>query len=126
MGEERGHISPSVWDMVVFRKAYETALEAHRIAQTFPRHEQYELAIQLRRSSKSICANLAEGRARQQGSNVEFRRFVLIALGSADESALWWKFAKDLGYLTDDQHERLQSQFKEIARMLNGLISKLS
>lgn len=121
-----GRVSPSVWDMLVFRKAYDAALEAHRIAQTFPRHEQYELASQLRRSSKSICANLAEGRARQQGSAAEFRRFVLIALGSADESALWCRFAKDLGYLTDDQFERLQTQFNEVARMLNRLVAGLN
>ena len=121
-----GKTSPSVWDMVVFQKAYHLALEAHRIARRFPKHEQYELASQLRRSSKSICANLAEGRARQQGSANEFRRFVLIALGSADESALWCRFAKDLGYLTEEEHERLESQFNEVSRMLNGLIAKLS
>ncbi|MCL4713510.1 MAG: four helix bundle protein [Hyphomonadaceae bacterium] len=126
MGERRGSVAPSVWDMLVFRKAYDVALEIHRIAQTFPKHEQYELASQLRRSSKSICANLAEGRARQQGSTAEFRRFVLIALGGADKSALWCSFAKDLGYLTDEQYERLAEQFSEIARMLNGLVAKLN
>jgi four helix bundle protein len=112
--------------MVVFQKAYAAALDAHRIAQTFPKHEQYELASQLRRSSKSICANLAEGRARQQGSSADFRRFVLIALGSADESALWCRFANDLGYLTDDQFAELDNRFSDIARMLNGLVSKLN
>ncbi|MEQ1489602.1 MAG: four helix bundle protein [Terricaulis sp.] len=104
-----GRSAPSVWDLLVFQKAYTAALEAHRIAQAFPKHEQYELASQLRRSSKSICANLAEGRARQQGSTADFRRFVLIALGSADESALWCRFAKDLGYLDEDQYEQLSA-----------------
>jgi four helix bundle protein len=66
-----------------------------------------------------------EGRGRQQGSNAEFRRFVLIALGSADESALWCKFARDLGYISEEEHERLETQFIEIARMLNGLAAKL-
>lgn len=112
--------------MAVFRKAYDLVLEVHRTAQTFPKHEQYELASQLRRSSKSICANLAEGRARQQGSTAEFRRFVLIALGSADESALWCRFARDLGYLDDLKFDSLQAQFREIARVLNGLLSKLA
>jgi four helix bundle protein len=85
--EGRGS-APSVWDMLVFQKAYVAALEVHRLSQNFPKSEQFELASQLRRSSKSICANLAEGRARQQGSGAEFRRFVLIALGSADETIL--------------------------------------
>lgn len=117
--------SASVWELAVFRKAYDAALEAHKMALKFPKYEQYDLASQLRRSSKSVCANLMEGRGRQQGSNAEFKRFVLIALGSADESALWCKFAKDLGYLTDDEFEQLESRFFEIARMLNGLAAKL-
>ena len=111
--------------MAVFQKAYQAALKAHRLTQGFPRHEQFELASQLRRSSKSICANLAEGRARQQGSKAEFRRFVLIALGSADETILWLRFAQDLGYLAEGEHGRLEADFSEVARMLNGLAAKL-
>ena len=118
-------VAPSIWDMIVFQKAYAAALDTHRVAMTFPKHEQYELASQLRRSIKSICANLAEGRARQQCSNAEFRRFVLIALGSADESSLWCRFAKDLGYLSEEQFSVLHGQFSEIAKMLNGLLSRL-
>ena len=101
----------SVWDLAVFRRAYSAALEAHRIALTFPKYEQYDLASQLRRSSKSICANLMEGRGRQQGSKAEFKRFVLIALGSADESTLWCRFARDLGYLNEEQATQLESEF---------------
>jgi four helix bundle protein len=117
--------APSIWDLAVFTKAYAVALDAHRLAMTFPKHEQYELASQLRRSSKSICANLAEGRGRQQGSKAEFKRFVLIALGSADESRLWCHFAKDLGYLSEEQFSDLDARFGEVARMLNGLIATL-
>jgi four helix bundle protein len=117
--------APSVWDMLVFQKAYAAALDVHKLAMSFPKHEQYELASQLRRSSKSICANLAEGRARQQGSSAEFRRYVLIALGSADETILWCRFANDLGYLEAEEHEQLATKFSEIARMLNGLAAKL-
>jgi len=124
-GGSRPKASPSVWELVVFRKAYAAALDAHKLALTFPKYEQYDLASQLRRSSKSICANLIEGRGRQQGSSAEFKRFVLIALGSADESALWCKFARDLGYLNEQEFERLESEFVEVARMLNGLAAKL-
>ena len=115
----------SVWDMVVFGKAYGLALDMHRLSLLFPKHEQFELAGQLRRASKSICANLAEGRARQQGSSAEFRRFVLIALGSADEVRLWCRFAKDLGYLSPDDFDRFDGAYSEVARMLNGLVQKL-
>ena len=116
---------PSVWDMDVFSKAYKAALEVHKLSLSFPKHEQFELASQLRRSSKSVCANLAEGRAKQQGSSAEFRRFVLIALGSTDETILWLRFAVDLGYLDRVTHDDLAGRFGEIARMLNGLAAKL-
>ena len=117
--------APSVWDMLVFQKAYGLALEIHKASQGFPASEQYELANQLRRSSKSICANLAEGRARQQGSSAEFRRYVLIALGSADESQLWLRFAKDLGFIDDKLWRTFDERMREISKMLNGLASKL-
>src|SRR5262245_17221299 len=119
-GDERAPSAPghSVWDMVVFQKAYQAALDVHRLALTFPSHERYELASQIRRSSKSICANLAEGRWRQQGSTAEFRRFALMALGSAGETLLWCRFAKDLGYVDNEQYERLGAVYGEIARML--------
>ena len=118
--------APSVWDMAVFEKAYGAALDVHRLSLGFPRIEQFELASQLRWSSKSICANLAEGRARQQGSTAEFRRYVLIALGSTDETLLWCRFALDLGYVDVATHDGLSSRFGEIARMLNGLAKALS
>jgi len=94
-----GH-GQSVWDLIVFQKAYQGALDIHRLAMTFPAHERFELTSQVRRSSKGICANLAEGRGRQQGSAAEFRRYVVMALGSTDETLLWCRFAKDLGYIT--------------------------
>ena len=111
--------------MAVMVEAYGVALDVHKLTKTFPRDEQFELASQLRRLSKAICANLAEGRARQQGSSAEFRRFVLIALGSADESLLWCRFAGDLGYVDQRTHADLHARFSEIARMLNGLAQKL-
>ena len=54
-----------------------------------------------------------------------FRRFALIALGSADETLLWCRFAKDLGYFDMETFERLHASYTEIAKMLNSLISRL-
>jgi four helix bundle protein len=123
--ESHDNSGQSVWDLTVFQKAYRAALDVHRIAMKFPDHERFELTSQIRRSSKGICANLAEGRGRQQGSTAEFRRYVVMALGSTDETLLWCRFAKDLGYLSAQQHQELESTYAEIARMLNGLIARL-
>jgi four helix bundle protein len=110
-----------VEDLEVFRRAYRLSLEVHRASLEFPRIEQFALADQVRRASKSICANLAEGFGRQQQSKPEFRRFLMMALGSADEMQVWTMYCRDLGYLGADVAERWQGEYREIARMLSGL-----
>jgi hypothetical protein len=76
-----------VWALDVFRRAYALSLDVHRASQGFPKSEQYGgVADQLRRASKSVCALLAEGSGRQIGSDVEFRRYVITALGSVEEA----------------------------------------
>ena len=108
-------------DLEVFRRAYRLSLEVHRASLEFPRIEQFALADQVRRASKSICANLAEGFGRQQQSKPEFRRFLMMALGSADEMQVWTMYCRDLGYIGTDMAERWQGEYREIARMLQGL-----
>jgi four helix bundle protein len=110
-----------VEDLEVFRRAYRLSLEVHRASLEFPRIEQFALADQVRRASKSICANLAEGFGRQQQSKPEFRRFLMMALGSADEMQVWTMYCRDLGYIGADMAERWQGEYREIARMLSGL-----
>jgi four helix bundle protein len=110
-----------VEDLEVFRRAYRLSLEVHRASLDFPRIEQFALADQVRRASKSICANLAEGFGRQQQSRPEFRRFLIMAIGSADEMQVWALYCRDLGYIEADVAERWRSEYREIARMLSGL-----
>ena len=97
-----------VEDLEVFRRAYRLSLEVHRASLEFPRIEQFALADQVRRASKSICANLAEGFGRQQQSKPEFRRFLIMALGSADEMQVWTMYCRDLGYIGADVAEHWQ------------------
>lgn len=111
-------------DLEVYRKAYGVALEIHRLSLEFPKSEQYALADQMRRASKSICANIAEGFAKQRHSSPEFRRFVSMAIGSSDEMKVWLSFAKDLGYLDDGTCVRLKEEYSFVARMLTGLRAK--
>ena len=108
-------------DLDVFRRAYRASLEVHRASLEFPRIEQWALADQIRRASKSICANLVEGFGRQAWSKAEFRRFLMMATGSADEMQVWTLYARDLGYIGTDLAERWPSEYREIARMLQGL-----
>ena len=97
-----------VEELEVFGRADRVSLEVHRASLEFPRIEQFALADQVRRASKSICANLAEGFGRQQQSKPEFRRFLMMALGSADEMQVWTMYCRDLGYVGADMAERWQ------------------
>jgi four helix bundle protein len=108
-------------DLDVFRRAYRLSLEVHRASLEFPRIEQFALADQVRRASKSICANVAEGFGKQRQSRVEFHRFLMMAIGSADEMQVWALYCRDLGYIDKDVAERWQGEYREIARMLQGL-----
>ena len=108
-------------DLEVFRRAYRLSLEIHKVSLEFPRIEQWAFADQIRRASKSICANLVKGFGRQGWSKSEFRRFLMMATGSADEMQVWTLYCCDLGYIDGDVAERWQREYREIARMLQGL-----
>jgi four helix bundle protein len=110
-------------DLTVFQRAYDLSLEVRRRSLDFPKIEQRALADQVRRASKSICANVAEGFGRQRRSKAEFKRFLLMAIGSADEMQVWIRYCVDLGYLEPVIGEHWRSEYKEIAKMLQGLYS---
>ncbi len=115
-----GYVS-RVEELEVFRRAYRLSLEVHRASLELPRIEQWALADQIRRASKSICANLAEGFGKQRQSRAEFGRFLLMAVGSADEMQVWSLYCRDLGYVEADVAERWRGEYAQIARMLQGL-----
>ena len=108
-------------DLEVFKRAYRISLEIHRASLNFPKMERYALADQVRRASKSICANLAEGFGKQAESVAEFRRYIRVALGSADEMRVWARYCLDLGYVDEPTRQRWRDEYQEIARMLQGL-----
>jgi four helix bundle protein len=111
-------------DLRVYQKAYETSLEVHRETLKYPKQEQYELGSQMRRASKGICANIAEGFGKQNLSTAEFKRFLLMAIGSADEMRVWSRYSLDLGYFNEARWLGWDTSYTEIAKMLNGLHGK--
>ena len=109
-------------DLLVWQKAYTLALSLHKISNAFPKEERYGgLVDQLRRSSKSVCANIAEGFGKSTGSRAEFKRYLMIARGSAYETEVWLKFAVDLDYLPSAHGDELKQACNEVARMIYAL-----
>jgi four helix bundle protein len=118
-------VADGVEGLRVFQLAYALSLDIHRASLTWPKVEQYGgIADQVRRSTKSVCALLAEGVGRSRASRREFERYVVMALGSADEARLWCKYAEDLGYAPLKQAEAWRNSLAEVARMLQGLLAR--
>ena len=113
-----------VEDLDVFKRAYEVSLKVHKSTLSFPSIEQLALAQQIRKASKSICANLAEGFAKQIYSGAEFRRYLLISIGSSDEMRIWIKYCADLGYINQGEAQSWTQEYRDIAKMLQGLLKK--
>jgi four helix bundle protein len=107
----------------VWRKAHELVLALYRMSTRFPKEEMYGLTSQLRRSVVSVPSNIAEGCCR--AGDIEFARFLQIALGSASELEYQILLCNDLSYLTDTEYNDLQGRVVEVKQMLSSLIHRL-
>jgi len=112
-------------DLDVYKRSYVLSLEIHKATLTFPKIEQFALADQMRRASKSICANLAEGFGKQTHSKPEFGRLISMALGSCSEMQTWTMYAFDLGYIEQSQLNNWLKEYNTIFAMLIKFREKL-
>src|SRR5260370_16080300 len=87
-------------DLRIYQQSYQAALEIHQVTLRFPAFERGELGSQLRRASKSVPINIAEGYGRKRSAG-DFNRFLGIALRSCDERSVLLHFAPYLQYLPD-------------------------
>lgn len=109
--------------LTVWEKAHKLVLNVYGDTRYFPDDEKFGIISQLRRSSTSICANLAEG---YKKSTKEFVRYLDIAEGSLEETKYHLILSKDLSYLNEARFAELFTQCEEIGRMLNGLMRNLT
>ena len=107
----------------VWEKAHALVIAVYTATQRFPKEEIYGLTSQIRRAAVSIPANIAEGCGKE--GDVEFRRYLLIAMGSASELEYLLMLAHDLKYLEGTNYQSLHESVIEIRRMLNSFIVKL-
>ena len=109
--------------LVVWRRAHELTLGIYNATKGFPSEETFGLRGQLRRSSASIGINIAEGCGRS--SQIELRRYLRVAQGSASELEYELLLVRDLKLLSEQTHQRLSGQVEEIKKMTTALIRKL-
>ncbi len=110
-------------ELKVWEKGHQLALAVYKATATFPKDELYGVTGQIRRSSVSIPANIAEGCGRN--GDAELARFLQIAMGSASELEYHILLTHDLGLLTAAEHEQLTADTTEVKRMLTSFIQTL-
>lgn len=111
-------------ELIVYQRAYAVSLVVHKASLEFPKYEQYGgIADQMRRASKGICANIAEGHGKNHYP-AEWRRFLMMALGSCQEMLVWCQYAVDLNYLPVPQTNRWKEEYHQMAMMIQGLLQK--
>jgi four helix bundle protein len=107
-------------DLLIYKQAYRLALDVSRLTKGFPRQEQYEMGRQVRRSSRSIAANIVEGWAKRN-SAAEFKRHLMIAVGECAETKYWIELAVDEGIVEGKSVETIRSDYSKLGFMIHIL-----
>ena len=113
----------SVSDLDVYKLAFETAMEIFEISKSFPKEERYSLTDQIRRSSRSVCANLAEGWRKRKYIAV-FINKLTDAAQEAAETQVWLEFALRCKYITQNIFEKLNDKYEHTFAMLITMENK--
>lgn len=109
--------------LLVWQKAHDATVKIEALLETIPRRNNSDLISQIRRATVSVPANIVHGSGR--GSNLEFARFLEIALASAGEVEYHLQLAADTGKIPRSTFVDRKGDLMEIRRMLVGLIRKL-
>ena len=110
-------------DLKVYQLAYQLAMEIFQASKSFPVEEKYSLTDQIRRASRSVAANIAEGYRKKRYPKM-FVSKIIDAEGEATETQVWLDFARDCGFLSPQKQAKLISGYEEVGRMLGGMILK--
>jgi four helix bundle protein len=104
----------------VYKLSFDLAMEIFEISKAFPKEEKYSLTDQIRRSSRSVCSNIAEAyRKRRYPKN--FTSKVSDADGEASETMVWIDFAFYCKYINEEIRDKLLLGYDEVGKMLGSM-----
>src|SRR5712671_1223133 len=109
-------------ELDVYRGAFDAAMEIFRISKSFPKEETYSLTNQIRRSSRSVCANLAEA-WRKRRYTAAFISKLNECEAEAAETQVWVEFAVGCGYVAREVAEALYRAYNQIVTTFVGMIN---
>jgi len=107
-------------DLEVYQKAFTAAMNIFVMTKTFPADERYSLVDQIRRSSRSVCSNLAEAWRKRRYPAV-FKNKLTDAMQEASETQCWLEFSLACGYINKDEFISLDAEYESIQSMLNAM-----
>ena len=111
-------------DLKIYEKSYKAAKAIYlKISLKFPEEEKYGLKSQIQRAATSIPLNIAEGYGKGD-TKKEMLRYMYMARGSVNEVMVLLDFAKDFGYITEEEQRKGKETYEEIGRMITGFIRK--
>ncbi len=107
-------------DLEVYRRAFDAAMEIFQMTKEFPSEEKFSLVDQIRRSSRSVCANLAEGWRKRKYVAV-FKNKVTDSMQEASETQCWLEFYIACHYIKQDEFNSLDDEYEQLIAMLNSM-----
>jgi len=109
--------------MEVWKKTHELSLKIFELTTDLPKSEDYALTSQIRRSSNSVSANIAEGFGRRTKKDKSY--FYTIARGSAFETQSHLKYGNGVGYFNKEDTNQLFTEYEELIHQLNKIMKVL-
>ena len=109
-------------ELIVYQKAHKLAIEIFELTKSFPKEETYSLTDQIRRSSRSVSSCIAESWAKRRYIK-SFVNKLTDSLAEEYETEDWLDYSRDCVYITQEENERLLSEYKEVRKMLISMIT---
>ena len=109
-------------ELLAYKKAFLLATEIFKISKSFPKEETYSLTDQVRRSSRSVCANMAESYRKRRYVN-HFISKLTDCDAENSETSTWLDFALECEYISTEIHKNLYEKSIEIGKLINYMIN---
>jgi len=107
-------------ELDVYKRAFNLAMKIYEMTKCFPPEELYSLVDQIRRSSRSVCSNLAEAWRKRKYKAV-FSNKITDAMQEASETQSWLEFCLACNYISEDIFNDMDKNYEEVILMLNSM-----
>ncbi len=110
-------------DLKVYQLSYQLALEIFELTKAYPKEEKYSLTDQIRRSSRSVSANITEAWYKRRYPK-SFVSKLIDAAGEDGETEVWIDFSSSHSYIDKGKQAYFLEKYNELNRMLNSMINQ--